>query len=418
MAKLLKEYDSIEKLTQNQNSMGSYLKENIEDYKLYQSHLNKNTELFIKNSSYSRPQEAISNWDSLVKKYKLEKTVALVEKSPEILGELSGNKILFFSNKDRTEAIKKIGQSINILINNSQLKDTLNIAKASVKNLDTKCNDIYKENFKFKTSNISYSKMKKEIEEGVKKSLQKINSIESKNIVKTIAKRVEEKIIAYKTRYQKEPNISDKISIFLNAKHEYEIKSFYKEKLNNESQAETKIEKINRYQQIDKLSKIDANLSQQNNSRTALNNPDQNNVTTTYDYYLQRAENLTGSYIKQGYENNQAKNIANKIIGYEIANNKHIDMKNLKVAESQSKTFNLDKTIISNMGITENDSLKLLSKIESLESERIDSKQKKELGFSTSNTFTQNHASINKEQEINKDAEKSYEVSKDVEISM
>ena len=49
-------------------------------------------------------------------------------------------------------------------------------------------------------------------------------------------------------------------------------------------------------------------------------------------------------------------------------------MRNLKVIETESKTFNLDKAIISNMGINEKDSLNFLSKVESIESQRINAK--------------------------------------------
>ena len=82
------------------------------------------------------------------------------------------------------------------------------------------------------------------------------------------------------------------------------------------------------------------------------------------------------------------------------------------------KNQNLDKTIISNMGINQNDSAKLLSKIELMESEKLNNKQKTELGFNTVSSASQSKESISKDQEASKDIEKPREISKGMEISI
>ncbi len=91
-------------------------------------------------------------------------------------------------------------------------------------------------------------------------------------------------------------------------------------------------------------------------------------------------------------------------------------MRNLKVIETESKTFNLDKAIISNMGINEKDSLNFLSKVESIESQRINAKDKIELGFTTSSKTTQNQDSISNSKDI--PPEKSQEINKNIDAGM
>jgi hypothetical protein len=129
-----------------------------------------------------------------------------------------------------------------------------------------------------------------------------------------------------------------------------------------------------------------------------------------------RIENLTNSYTNQGYNKNQAENIANKIVSYEISNNNHASMRNLKVIETESKTFNLDKTIINNMGANEKDSSNILSKIESIESQKINAKDKIELGFTISSKTTQNQESISNSKEITQ--EKPQEINKNIDVGM
>ena len=274
---------------------------------------------------------------------------------------------------------------------------------------------IYKNSFAFKTKGISYSKFKKNIELGVKKALWGIDNIESKNIISSISKRVEEQIIEYKSRYKKEPTTLIKSEMFSKAKYEYEKKSFYLEKLNKENPARTNLDKINHTQKADQLAKIEVNLLKQDHNKS-FETLDQKAVFKAYDYYQQRTEDLTTSYIKQGYNKNQAGNIANKIVGYEIANNSHTSMRDLKVIEAESKTFNLDKTIINNMGANEKDSSNLLSKIESIESQKINAKDKIELGFITSSKAMQNQDSISNSKGIT--PEKPQEIDKNIDAGM
>jgi hypothetical protein len=91
-------------------------------------------------------------------------------------------------------------------------------------------------------------------------------------------------------------------------------------------------------------------------------------------------------------------------------------MRDLKVIEAESKTFNLDKTIINNMGASEKDSSNILSKIESIESQRINAKDKIELGFTTSSKSTQNQESISNNKSIT--PEKSQEINKNMDAGM
>ena len=99
-----------------------------------------------------------------------------------------------------------------------------------------------------------------------------------------------------------------------------------------------------------------------------------------------------------------------------ISNNNHASMRNLKVIETESKTFNLDKTIINNMGANEKDSSNILSKIESIESQKINAKDKIELGFTTSSKTTQNQESISNSKEITQ--EKPQEINKNIDAGM
>ena len=91
-------------------------------------------------------------------------------------------------------------------------------------------------------------------------------------------------------------------------------------------------------------------------------------------------------------------------------------MRDLKVIEAESKTFNLDKAIINNMGASEKDCSNILSKIESIESQKINAKDKVELGFTTSSKSTQNQESISNDKSIT--PEKPQEINKNMEAGM
>jgi conjugative relaxase-like TrwC/TraI family protein len=412
---LVSEYDNLEKLNPGKDSLSTIMKESVADFKLSQSKVSELTNNFLKNAAYNNPKYALKQWSELVNNYGLTKAQEIVEKNPEKLGELRGRKILFFNDKNRNDAIAKIKGSIDTLTSYTVAKDNLNVNKNSVDNLDKKYSNIYKSCFAFKTEGITYSKFKKDIEAGVKKALWGIDNIESKNIISAISKRVEEQIIECKSRYKKEPSISLKSEMFSKAKYEYEKKSFYLEKLNKEDPAKTNLDKIKQYQKADQLAKIEVNLLNHGYNKS-FEAADQKAVFKAYDYYQQRVDNLTNSYTNQGYNKNQAENIANKIVNYEISNNNHASMRNLKVIETESKTFNLDKTIISNMGINEKDSLNFLSKVESIESQKINSKEKLELGYTTSNRATQSQDSMVKNKEITQD--KSQEINKNMDIDI
>ena len=417
IGKLAIEYKNIEKLKPSNESLSASMKESVADFKSTQVDVSKLADNFIKNSGYQNPQDALSKWNELANNYGLTKAREVVENNPQKLGELLGKKVLLFNNKNRKDAMAKAKDSINTLTSYAVAKDNLNVSKISVDNLDQKYTKIYKSSFDFKTKGISYSKFKNDIELGVKKALWGIDNIESKNIISSISKRVEEQIIEYKSRYKKEPTTLIKSEMFSKAKYEYERRSFYLEKLNKENSARTNLDKINHTQKADQLAKIEVNLLKQDHNKS-FEILDQKAVFKAYDYYQQRKKDLTTSYTKQGYNKNQAGNIANKIVGYEIANNSHTSMRDLKVIEAESKTFNLDKTIINNMGANEKDSSNILSKIESIESQKINAKDKIELGFATSSKTTQNQESISngkgitpeKPQEINRNMDAGMEI--------
>ena len=187
------------------------------------------------------------------------------------------------------------------------------------------------------------------------------------------------------------------------------------EKLNKDNPAKTKLANIKNNQKADCLAKIETNKLQQEHYKV-LDNTQQKSAMQLYDYYQQRIDQLAASYTKQGYNKNQAVNIANKIINFEIANNTHPSMTNLKFMEAESKTFNLDKTIISNMGINEKDSANLLSKIESIEAQKLNTKEKMELGFRTYPQPIQDQQSTNKSKDIAQD--KSQEINKNIDSSI
>ena len=210
---LVKEYDNLEPIKQSQESLSSYIKESIKDYKNIQSEVGKIQEGFKNNSSYSNPGAALEKWDKLIKVHGLNKANELTQRNPEILGKLEGKKILFFNDKNRKEAISKIKQSINTLNQLTHAKDKLDISKRSVESFDKKFLEITTQSFNFKTKGISYSRLKKDIESGVQQSLIKTDYVDSKNIVLTISKRVEEKVIEYKNRYKKEPSTLEKINL-------------------------------------------------------------------------------------------------------------------------------------------------------------------------------------------------------------
>ena len=413
--KLAIEYKNIEKLKPNNESLSANMKESVTDLKSTQVDVNKLADNFIKNSGYQNPQDALSKWNELANNFGLNKAREVVENNPQKLGELLGKKVLLFNNKSRKDAIAKAKDLLNTLTSYAAAKDNLNVSKISVDNLDQKYTEIHKSSFAFKTKGISYSRFKKNIELGVKKALWGIDNIESKNIISSISKRVEEQIIEYKSRYKKEPTTLIKSEIFSKAKYEYEKKGFYLEKLNKKNPARTNLDKINNTQKADNLAKIEVNLVKQDHSKS-FEILDQKIVSKTYDYYQKRTEDLTTSYTKQGYRKDQAENVANKIVGYEIANNSHASMRDLKVIEAESKTFNLDKTIINNMGTNEKDSSNILSKIESIESQKIDTKDKIELGFTTSSKTTINQKDISNSNEATQ--EKSQEINKNMDAEM
>ena len=359
---LVSEYENLTKLLPGKDSLSSIMKESVQDFKLSQSKTGQIYDNFQKNSAYSNPKVAAKKWEELVSSHGLTKAEEMIEKTPEILGELQGKKILFFSDKNRKNAVSKIEESVNMLTVYTVAKDNLKVNKSSVDNLDKKYAEVYKSCLGFKTKDITYSKFKKNIEEAVKKSLWQIDNIDSKNIISAISKRVEEQIIEYKARYKKEPSLSAKSQMFSKAKYEYEKRNFYIEKLNKENPAKTKLDKVRQYQKADQLSKIESNQLKQEHHKS-FETLDQKALINSFNYYSERADNLTNSYIKQGYNKSQAENIANKIVDYELVNNKHASMSNLKVIEAESKTFNLDRTIINNMGINEKDSSNIISQI-------------------------------------------------------
>jgi hypothetical protein len=395
--------------------LSTQIKDANKDLKLSESAINKITDNFTKESAYKNPQAALKEWNKLTNKNGLDNTYKMVTKNPEVLGDIKGNKILFFKDQNRKEAMSKIKASANLLTDHYIAKDYLGVSQGSLDKLDKKYKDISKSNFNFKTKDISYTKFKSNIEAAVKKSLWEIDRVESKNIISAISKRVEEQIIEYKNRYKKEPSSEIKSQIYSKAKYEYERKVFYLNKLNKENPAKTKLAKIKQHQKADCLSKIEANKLQYDHHKV-FENLDQKALTDSYNYYLKRTNDLTNTYIKQGYEKNQAYNIANKIVDYEITNNTHPSMTNLKVMEAKSVTFNLDKTIISNMGINEKDSVNLLSKFESTQSQKLNAKEKMELGFRTYTQPTQDQQSANNSKGIEQD--KSQEIAKNIDTSI
>ena len=232
-----------------------------------------------------------------------------------------------------------------------------------------------------------------------------------------ISKRVSEKVIEFKTRFKKEPSILDKADMFIKAKHEYEMKHYYKKELSNKNAPRTKLEKIKQLEKADKLSKIDANLAKKNYGQ-ALERQEQNKIYNSYNQFEIRIEKLTDSYIKQGYNKDQANNIANKIIGYEIDNNHHPSIRKIKTIEQVSRTFNLDRTVINNMGLNEKDTINILSKIESIEVQKLNSKQEKELGFYTSDKVNQNKESTLKKQVFENKQPKNQALSKNIDTEI
>lgn len=427
MAQLIKEYDNIEIIKENRNSLSSQHKINISDFQSQQATLSEVKEFFIKNSPYDNSLYALKKLNILVDGYGLTKARAMIENNIEILGELKGKKILFFNNKNRREALHKIPETIDILTDVAIMRGRLDVHKELATSSSRKYTNIYKSAFGFETKDINHSKMKQDITAGVKKSLWKIDHIESTNIINTISQRLEEKIIEYKGRYKKEPSILDKSQMFIKARYEYERKGFYQDKLNKENYPKTQKHKIKQFDKIDKLAKIDANLTKKGYG-VSLISQSQNAVFKAYDNFELRIENLTDSYITQGYDKSQAQNIANKIVSFQIDNNTNPSINNLKTIENKSKTrtFNLDKTIISNMGINGRDAINLLSKIESIESHKANSKEEtKELGFdSTSEVFksnasrSDNSRANDKEQDLDKSQTKSQEAIKDREMEI
>ena len=411
-AELVSKYDNFEKLNPSRSSLSTQIKDANKDLKLSEAAINKIRDNFIKESAYKNPQEALKEWYKLANKNGLDNAYKMVTKNPEVLGDIKGNKILFFTDKNRKEAMSKIKASANLLTDHYIAKDYLGVSQGSLDKLDKKYKDISKSNFNFKTKDISYTKFKNNIECSVKKSLWEIDRVESKNIISTISKRVEEQIIEYKNRYKKEPSSEIKSQIYSKAKYEYERKVFHLDKLNKASPAKTKLAKIKQHQKADCLSKIEANKLQQDHHKV-FENLDQKALADSYNYYLKRTDDLTNTYIKQGYEKNQAYNIASKIVDYEIANNTHPSMTNLKVMEAKSATFNLDKTIISNMGINEKDSVNILSKFESIHSQKLNAKEKMKLGFRTYTQPEQNQQSANNSKGIEQD--KSQAIAKNID---
>ena len=185
---MVSEYDNLEKLNPSKDSLSSYMKESVADFKLSQSNVSELTNSFLKNAVFNNPKYALKQWSELVNNYGLTKAQEIVEKNPEKLGELRGRKILFFNDKNRNDAVAKIKESIDALTSYTVAKDNLNVNKSSVDSLDKKYSNIYKSCFAFKTEGITYFKFKKDIEAGVKKALWEIDNIESKNIISAISK--------------------------------------------------------------------------------------------------------------------------------------------------------------------------------------------------------------------------------------
>ena len=142
MNKLIKEYDGIEGIRKNQDSLSSYLENSIRDFKLSQVQVSKVQEDFMKNSAYAKPQDSLNKWNDLVSRIGLKDALNKLESNPKIIGELNGKEILFFKNKERKNAVNKVRSSIVTLTNLSEAKDKLNINKLSIKDLEKKYSSI------------------------------------------------------------------------------------------------------------------------------------------------------------------------------------------------------------------------------------------------------------------------------------
>ena len=70
------------------------------------------------------------------------------------------------------------------------------------------------------------------------------------------------------------------------------------------------------------------------------------NTLKTYNEFENRIDHLTKSYLDQGYNKEQARNIANKIVSHEINYNHPASIRNMKAIEKESRSFNLDRAIV------------------------------------------------------------------------
>jgi len=192
------------------------------------------------------------------------------------------------------------------------------------------------------------------------------------------------------------------------------MKGNYKNELSKSSQPKTQIEKIKHLEKINSLSKIDANITKKDDRYITYNSSDSSNkidvskndldkkeIYNRYGDSQARVTKLTTSYINQGYDLTQASNIANKILSYEITNNTHPGIGKLQSIEQKSGTHNLDKKIITNIGFGETDSQNLLSKVETVESQKYNTKELKDLGFNeVAPSNSRNSISSNQEQSV------------------
>jgi len=420
-----KEYDNIQTVNKSVDSINHSVHENIIDLKTQQKALAKNQNDFLNNSSYKNPDKALEAWNKLLRNEGIQTAISKLQENPKIIGGFKGGEFLFIKTKDRRDATNKVHSSINQLVAIEQAKDNIKIGGESTKSFEQKLNEIFAKTFNFKTQDVTYTKMKRDIFYGVKEVLLRTDNIgvnnldikqntAAKNMIASITKSVAEKIIEYKERFQTEPEIKAKTEMFLKSKYEYEMKGYYKNELSKSSQPKTQIEKIKHLEKINSLSKIDANITKKDDRYITYNSSDSSNkidvskndldkkeIYNRYGDSQARVTKLTTSYINQGYDLTQASNIANKILSYEITNNTHPGIGKLQSIEQKSGTHNLDKKIITNIGFGETDSQNLLSKVETVESQKYNTKELKDLGFNeVAPSNSRNSISSNQEQSV------------------
>ena len=154
---LVKEYKDIQNTTieKKENSLSSYLKDNVKDLKFSQAEVSETKKEFLNNSTYGKPIEALNKWNNLVSHYRLRDAISRVENDPKVIGDLKGKSFLLFSDQDRKEALKQVRKSINTLVNLAKARDYLKVNKQSVDKINKQYNSILKQTLGFKTRDIS-----------------------------------------------------------------------------------------------------------------------------------------------------------------------------------------------------------------------------------------------------------------------